>query len=53
MERWHAYSSRQASEIRRLGGQVEDPPPPWPEPVRFRVTDHVDVLDADPNVEEL
>jgi hypothetical protein len=37
MQQWHAHCSRQTDEIRRLGGDIEDPPPAWPEPVRLDI----------------
>lgn len=47
MQQWHAYAARLAREIGRLGGNVEPPPDPWPQPVRLSR------LEGDPNDEEL
>jgi hypothetical protein len=54
MQQWHAYCSRQTEELRRLGGEIEDPPPAWPEPVRYELrSKNGRAIAADPNVEEL
>ena len=33
VDRWHRYAGRLCDELRAMGGQIEDPPPRWPEPI--------------------
>lgn len=54
MQQWHSYCSRQTDELRRLGGDIEDPPPAWPEPVRVDIRGlNGRRIEAHPNDEEL
>lgn len=52
MQQWHRYAATLAGEVERLGGNVGEPPPDWPEPVAL-VRTRPDRIQVDPNIEEV